>query len=132
MSIYKQALSQRKKAAGDLSPEDELFQKYYNEYINSEVNQRARNRAVNTGTLASMFPGAIGGAMAGGGAGYALSRSEKGAAVGGVAGGALGLIVAGLVGRDLATTAADKSLQDEAWRYAAMRSGKPVPSKTLV
>lgn len=123
----------------------DLYKKYYDEYMNDPERLKTIERI---GRVTQVIPtigatlfGTGAGAMAGGVLGISptvynalggkVSDVGLGAAIGAPVGGLLGWLLGGRM-RSMQQDAMRQAMRNEAWRYAAMMSGKADPGNTLV
>lgn len=147
MGMYKRALEEEKQADQALQPDaGNRFDELYKQYMDEPKRKRMRERGIGFGKyilpLVTAGIGAGWGSMAGAGhkapslgrqdAPTCQSATSAGAAVGGGIGLGLGILAAALLNSHT-KEAMQASQEDEAWRYAAMLSGRaPDPRSTLV
>lgn len=123
----------------------DLYKKYYDEYMNDPERRKTVERIGRMTQAIPALGGTLFGAGAGAMAGSVLGMSPAtynalggkvsdvglGATIGAPVGGLLGWLLGGRL-RSMQQDAMRQAMRNEAWRYAAMMSGKADPGNTLV
>lgn len=128
----------RKFAASDFTlgknqiPENGTYEDYYNQYMNRPVVKRGR--AIARAALhaaPAVFGTGLGSLIGGTSGGFDFDKVTRRTKIGAGVGFGAGILASALLAKHIKDLT-DTLGEDEAWRYAAMRSGKLDPSKTLV
>lgn len=141
MGMYKQALEKDKQTDQALQPDaGNRFDELYKQYMDEPKRKRMRERGIGpiAKTIIPLTTALMGGII---GEGLTFDhkkffkgkpQSATGPIVGGGAGVGVGLLAAALLNK-WGKEAIQAKQEDEAWRYAAMLSGRmPDPRNTLV